>query len=283
MDRMAEVRRVIFSDIDGTLIDFEHYSPAAARPAVEAALARQTPLVLCSAKTRLEQEVYRAMLKIADPFVVENGSALFVPVAYFPFLPAGREEGSTDAPRLRPFDARYLVVEWGVAATEIRRSLAMVSRQLALPLVGYQDLTPEEVAAVTGLSLEAARLAQAREYSETLVNPLTAAELAQLRPALAQHGLAIVSGGQFYTVTGAAGDKGRAVALLTAWYRRLWGTVLTIGLGDSENDAPLLAHVDRPYLVRRPDGHWARLEGIDAVCVAGVGPVGWRQAVEAEL
>ncbi len=278
---MTTIGHVIFTDLDGTLIDFESYSLAVARPVAEAVIARRIPLVLCSAKTRLEQERYRAELGLSDPFVVENGSALFIPAGVFSFLKAGPQPAPI--PPIRAFNDRYLVVEWGVAAAEIQLCLARVRRQSGLALVGYNDLTAAEVAAVTGLSVEAARLAQAREYSETIVTPLTATDVAQLRPALAQYGLALVSGGQFYTVTGAAGDKGRAVALLTTWYRQLSGPIVTIGLGDSENDAPMLANVDRPYLVRRPDGSWATLEGVKAVCTAGVGPAGWRQAIEAEL
>lgn len=267
---------VVFSDIDGTLIDAA-YSYAQSQPAVAALLAHGIPLVLCSSKTRAEQQALRAALGIPDPFIVENGSAIFIPAGYFPFpLPSSRRVDG------------WQVLELGVGAASIRAALARLRRQTGLEIQGYAGLSAAQVAQVTGLDLPAAARAQQREYSETIVTPLSAADLARLQRELAAQGLNIVSGGKFYTVTGAASDKGVAVARLTALFRQQWGEAITIGLGDSANDAPLLAAVDRPYLVQKPGGVWQEMPDVPARRVPArrvpaVGPLGWRQAVMAEL
>jgi mannosyl-3-phosphoglycerate phosphatase len=92
--------------------------------------------------------------------------------------------------------------------------------------------------------------------------------------------LSIVSGGKFHTVTGAGADKGAAVKRLNNLYREKYGEIVTIGLGDSANDAPLLAAVDHGYLLQKPGGVWQEMavEGVERV--AAVGPAGWRLAVE---
>lgn len=259
---------LVFSDIDGTLIDFATYSYAESATAVSALLARHIPLILCSSKTRAEQETLRQALAIPDPFIVENGSAIFIPPGTFTFaFPHRLVDG-------------WQVVELGVTAVHIRQTLAAIRQETGLVFQGYADLSVQEVAAITGLDEAASARARQREYSETLVTHFSAEELTRLEAALATRGLSVVSGGKFHTVTGAGGDKGTAVAHLTALYRQQFGDVITIGLGDSANDAPLLAAVDRPYLVQRPGGVWQEMEIAGLERVTAVGPAGWRQAVE---
>jgi mannosyl-3-phosphoglycerate phosphatase family protein len=257
---------VIFTDIDGTLIDFATYSYAESEAAVAALLARHIPLVLCSSKTRSEQQSLRTALNIPDSFIVENGSAIFVPEGYFPL------------PETRSVDG-WQVIELGVGAAVIRQALAEVRHQTGIAFQGYADLNVAEVAEVTGLDLPAAKRAQQREYSETIVTPLSTAELAVLRRELADRELSIVSGGKFHTVMGAQSDKGAAVSRLTILFRQKFGEVITIGLGDSANDAPLLAAVDRPYLVQKPGETWQEMPGVPVHRVPAVGPLGWQQVI----
>lgn len=259
---------VIFSDIDGTLIDFETYSFAETETAVHRLIAHYIPLVLCSSKTRAEQAHYRQALGIPDPFIVENGSAIFVPKGYFPFGIDYQRTG-------QDFD----VIELGLPAVQVRQILLQVRRESGLELQSFTDLTVAEVSQITGLGEEAARNARNRDYSETIVTPLTAVTLHQLQTAFAAHDLALVSGGKFHTLTSMRSDKGTAVTRLTTLFRRKLGQVVTIGLGDSANDRPLLAAVERPYLVQKPDGRWHKMTDLDVTLVDGIGPIGWRQVI----
>ena len=85
--KMADHRLkiVVFTDLDGTLLDRTTYSYASAVPALESLRQKKIPIVFCSAKTSAEQEAYRKELGIGDPFIVENGGAIFIPYGYFPF------------------------------------------------------------------------------------------------------------------------------------------------------------------------------------------------------
>lgn len=261
---------VVFSDIDGTLIDFATYSWAESATAVAQLLLQRIPIVLCSSKTRAEQEWLRQALAIPDPFIVENGSAIFLPADYFPALALPVKDG-------------WQIIELGIKTAAIRRALAEIHAQMGVSLSGYADLSVAELAQVTGLELPAAARAQQREYSETLVSPLDADSLTLLQAELAARGLAIASGGKFYTVTGAGSNKGTAVAHLITLFRQKLGAVTTIGLGDSANDLPMLAAVDRPYLLQKPGGVWQEAPGVAVNHVAAVGPTGWHQAIFAAL
>ncbi len=72
-------RLVIFTDLDGSLLDTETYRFDAARAALEELTARQVPLVLCTSKTRAEVEPLRQELGNTDPFIAENeGASIFL-------------------------------------------------------------------------------------------------------------------------------------------------------------------------------------------------------------
>jgi HAD superfamily hydrolase (TIGR01484 family) len=70
---------LVFSDLDGCLLDERTYRWDAARPALEALGSRGVPLLLCSSKTRAEMEALAGGLGLAWPFIVENGGALVIP------------------------------------------------------------------------------------------------------------------------------------------------------------------------------------------------------------
>lgn len=258
---------IVFTDLDGTLLDHHTYSPAESLPGLALLQQKRIPVVFCSAKTRTEQLPYRRELGVRDPFIVENGGAVFVETGYFRqaygLAPAG--DGLDSVTLARPRE-------------EVRRILAEVASELQLPLRGYGDLTVEEVAEVTGLDRAAAERARQREFEETIVTPLSDADRARLREALGRHGVTLTAGARF-TSASTANDKGRATRLLTEMYRRERGEVVTVGIGDSWNDAPMLAATDIALLVQRPGGTWAALEVDGIRPIDGVGPKGWTAAM----
>lgn len=199
---------IIYTDLDGTLLDFATYDWARSATAVATALAQGVPLVFCSSKTRAEQTYYRATLGISDPFIVENGSAIFVPLATFDFPFAWQRQAD-----------EFRVIELGQRAAAIRAALHAIRRRTGLVFQGFSDLSLAGMCAVTGLDPAAAQRARDREYSETIVTPLSAAALTTLQTELAAYGLTLASGGKFHTVTSQRSDKGTAVALLTDLYQ----------------------------------------------------------------
>lgn len=264
-------RLLLFTDLDGTLLDHDSYAPDAALPALRLAQQHDIPIVFCSSKTRAEIEVLRQTLNVHDPFIVENGGALYVPVDYFPFpLPGSlRRDG-------------YDVLELGTPYTQLVNSFRLLRSHLSYRLAGFSDLTDEEVAVICKLPLEAARRAKAREYDEPfrLMTPTPEAATA-VRQEIEKTGLQYSNGGRFWHLHG-ANDKGLAVKLLTAFYRQAWGSLLTVGLGDSLNDAPLLAAVDWPVLVQKPNGAYETglAQQITGLYFApDSGPRGWNLAV----
>ncbi len=262
---------VVFTDLDGTMLDPVTYAYDEVLPALNALAAGGVPVVFCSHKTRAEQEVYRLKLGVRDPFIVENGGAVFVPCGYFPVdFDYDRQEGG------------YRVIELGIPYADIRRALEKIRSETGVDLCGFGDMTAAEVAADAGLSVEAAGLAKQREYDETVIPLADEADMKAVLAAIKRVGLNYTHGGRYYGVMG-DNDKGRAVGILTGLFRCGVEELETVGIGDSQNDAPMLKAVDRPFLVQRPGGRWEDIDVPNLKRVEGVGPLGWVKVIEGLL
>jgi len=263
----AAVKTIVFTDLDGTLLDRRTYDYTLALPAVDRLHQESIPLVFCSSKTRAEQEVLRREIGIDTPFIVENGAAIFIGEDYF----------TVTLPRHR-WDGEYWVIELGIPYAEVRRILEKVRRESGLKFRGYGDMTEAEVSAATGLDKAASRRAMRRDYEETMLLTGDAAENRRTLNAIRDAGLEYAHGGRYYGVH-RGGDKGRAAAILSDLYRQQFGDIVTVGIGDSPNDRPMLAAVDRPFLVRSTDGAWADMSLPALKRVDGIGPRGFAAAI----
>jgi len=261
---------IIFTDLDGTLLNEADYAWTDATPALTALREHHIPLIFTTSKTRAEVERLQAAMDIRDPFICENGAAVFFPEGYRRFsIPHAVLQG------------RYCVLSRGVPYTEIRRFVA--EARACYDILGFGDLSPREIARLTGLPLAEARLAKAREFSEPLIieNP---EHVAALRKMARTRGFSLIRGGRFHHLSGGGQDKGRAVRLATKVFRRNLGrTPLTIGLGNSENDAPLLDAVDIPVLIPHAGGGGIAGGFPNARRANHPGSRGWNEAVLALL
>jgi mannosyl-3-phosphoglycerate phosphatase len=265
---------IVFTDLDGSLLDGTTYSYEAATPALAALREQGIPLILVSSKTRAEMELLRLHLNHRDPFIVENGGAVYIPHGLFEFP---FERMRTRSP--------YQVIELGLPYHMLRDVLKQIEDVVETPLQGFGDLSVEAIMQVTGLSHAEAILAKQREYDEPYLLQGPQALIEEVCRQIVTRGLRWTKGGRLFHLMG-ENDKGEAASvLLRCYYRqqRIRGQVElieTVGIGDSINDAPLLAMVDYPILVQKPDGSYdpdIHLSGM--IRAPGIGPVGWNEAV----
>lgn len=260
-------RLLVFTDLDGTLLDHETYSFRPALPAIRALKEKNVPLIICTSKTKAEIEETRKQLHITHPFISENGGAIFIPKKYF-HLPFSFDKEDTN----------YLIIELGTSYQRIRKVLSQIQTAFPEKVKGFGDLSVKEVASLCGLSLNKARLAKKREYDEPfLLEDKSSGE--SIEKMANRSNLHITKGGRFHHLLG-GNDKGKAVSMLEALYRKEKGQIKTIGLGDSQNDLPMLKVVDYPVLVVKPDSGYDPSVRLDNLVFAkGIGPVGWNKAV----
>jgi mannosyl-3-phosphoglycerate phosphatase len=262
------MKEVLFTDLDGTLLDLFDYSYDAALPALEALKKRNIPVVFCTAKTLAENEHYRKAMRLEDPFIVENGGAIFIPENYFSFVfECIRREN-------------YCVVELGASYGELREALKEIREETGFKITGFGDMTAEEVAEDANLSVEMAKLAKEKEYNESFIFGEPEEKEAILFAKIKEKGFNITHGGRYYNIHGKNADKGKAVKILTELFKREYGEVKTIGVGDSMNDIPMLKAVEQPALVKNKKGAWLDVSLPNLYKAKGEGPEGWAEIVE---
>jgi mannosyl-3-phosphoglycerate phosphatase len=258
---------LVFSDLDGSLLDLTTYSFEAALPAIQVLRKNRIPLVFCSSKTRAEIEPLRTKLNNTHPFISENGGAIFIPKDYFSHdWDQGQE------------DELYLIIELGTPYVKIREELEGIQAESGVQIRGFGDLTDKEVALFCDFSEEDARRAKQREYDEPFFLE-DRNNLPKIEDLASKANLQVTKGGRFFHLMG-KNDKGTAVRRLSELYHVESGPFTTIGIGDSINDLPMLESVDYPLLLQKSDGRYE--EGINLANLVrspGLGPSSWRNAI----
>ncbi len=260
---------LIFSDLDGTLLDHQSYSWSAAEPALELIRKESIPLIFCSSKTSAEIQLLREKLKNREPFISENGGGIFIPKNYFTFSFQYTKETDT-----------YKILELGISYPQVRAYLEKICKEVKIDIRGYGEMPVAQIAKETGLPLQEAQLAKQREFDEPFVIIDASEEhVHRLLTAIETSGLRWTKGGRYFHLAGKT-DKGMALKKLKGLYEQEGQRVITVALGDNHNDFPMFNEADYPIVVQNAKGrfnlpsqssHLRRAEGI--------GPIGWNKAL----
>lgn len=265
---------LVFTDLDGTLLDARTYAWEPAAPALAELKARGIPVVFCTSKTLSEVAVWAERLDCPGPHIVENGGG----IAWPRDLPL--PEGVSGEP-----EEGWTVVPLGVGYYVLRAALREIAAETGCRLSGMGDWTVDEIATLTGLLAEEADLARRRRFDEPFRIVGGDEEVCgeAVRRSAEKRGLSIVHGGRFLHLFG-HGGKGAAVRRLLDLFPCPSGRWITVGLGDAESDLPMLEAVDVPILIPRPDGTYDPAGSLPGLRRARKpGPAGWAEEVEAVL
>jgi len=250
---------VVFSDLDGTLLDHSTYSWQAAAPALEALKARGIPLILASSKTSAEIVELRAETGFADcPAIVENGAGLLAPAG-------GGNVPDDDSVH------RDLIAALNALPPELRGKFT-----------GFSDWTVDEVANRTGLPPQDAARAAMRRFSEPGLWSGSPAERTRFEALLARHGVTARQGGRYLTLSFGA-SKADRMREIAARYATGDESPRMIALGDAPNDIEMLETADIGVIVTNP--HGAPLPELDGEKAGRItrtekpGPEGWNESV----
>ena len=297
--------KVVFTDIDGTLVDINtaEYGRETNK-LINIIKEKNIPLILTSAKTRLEQDKIREDLGLSDPFIVENGGAIVIPKGYFPDnalgdigYPLRETENKTKDETKDVNQKTVILIELGKSADYIRARLSNIREEYNISFRGVADTSIEELSNFASISKEQAKRMAQRNYGETILQ-IQNEDIARFIKYVQEDGMKIIHGGRFFDVT-VGTDKGIAVGILKKLFKdKFHNDVTFFGIGDSTNDIPMLSLMDIPILVQRQDGSWINYSEINEVKnatdsgssssisssnnvikVKGIGPIGWENAI----
>ena len=277
-------RYIIFTDLDGTLLDHFTYSFNEASDALKIIREKGIPLIICTSKARAEILPIRKKLKNKAPFISENGGAVYIPDRYFSFL--------------YEFQRRikgYRVIEIGVPHKILLNVLRKIGDKTGVSIEGISEMSVQKIMDFTFLKKREAELSKKREYSEPFLicenhlSPLLHKEgikgrsegrwINKVKREILEMGFKFTSGGRFFHIM-KGNDKGKAVKILKNLYIQKYGDIKTIGIGNSLNDLPMFKAVDIPVLVKNYDGQYEKgIKLKNLYLDDGIGPEGWNKAV----
>lgn len=270
---MSNLRKLLFTDLDGSLLDHHDYDYSVALPAIRSLRTQDIPWILTTSKTAAEVIELRAELDNHYPFIVENGAGIFW------------EAGSL-LPQYLPKHGS--VLQWGdfeyvglnrVLMAEMLQLASSYKKQLKLSFIGFSEMSIQQVAECTGLSQVKAAKAKQRQFSEPLLWQDSEDNLLKFQKAVEPHGLQLIKGGRFVHLMGLS-NKGMALQWLAHYYHQAWSQPIeTMALGDGYNDVPLLEASDCPVIIRSPVNPLPKVKHPNVIVTQENGPLGWNQAV----
>ena len=252
-------RLIVFSSLDGSLLDSKTRAWEEARPALDVLRRLEVPVVLTSSKTRGEVAAHARAMDLDAPFVAESGGAVVVPEGYFGHKVPGSE--TRDG---------YEVLPLGVPRRDLARALAEMATKIGARVRGIASRPSPAPPA----------LAPEREHDEPFVVE-DEARVAALVEAASERKLRVRRGRRFFHLSGGS-DKGRAARVLMGLFEAAGRRLVSIGLGDAPNDLALLTAVRQPIVIPGPDGtaDSALAESLPGAQLAPrPGPAGWNAAV----
>lgn len=264
---------LVATDLDGTLLD-ETYNYHAAAATIDDVCAEGDLIVaLASSKTLVEMLDIASRARSRPLLIFENGAG----IAWHPHslpLQGDFERGG------------YQVLSQASTADSyegLRKLLQSWRERYNLRFTGFGDCTDVEVAAMTGLSAEAANQAKERLFTEPLIWQDSAEQKTLFENLLAARKLKLIAGGRFLHVM-PPGDKAAAVAKLRLLLEEQSGCSLSLlACGDADNDLDMLKLADLALVFPGPTGGYLlpRSKHVHHACRPGA--AGWRRGVTTAL
>ena len=257
---------LIFTDLDGTLLNHHDYSFTAASDALELLQEEKIPLVIATSKTFSEVKKIQSDLGILAPCIIENGAGIYIPSSCV----LAKEDWHSD-------EEDWIKVSQSKSYLEAR--LFMNSMKDKYGLRGFGDMELLEIVELTGLPNSQAEDAKKRDFTEPFIieDELNIVPLTKEANGL---GFDVVKGGRFFHLITLYQDKSKAMSSLKLLYEEYYQHPFrTIALGDSSNDFTMLEHADFGVLIPKYDGTYAPLVTPNLIKAPFPGPKGWNISV----
>jgi mannosyl-3-phosphoglycerate phosphatase len=268
---LALEKILIFTDMDGTLLDHHNYSFKAALDTLESLKTRNALVIPNTSKTYSELIELRAEIGLDGPFIVENGAALYIPDDYALCNKQGFDH----------IDGFYVK-----SFARPRQHFIDLLNHLPQTFMGkfkaFHQMSLEEVAEYTDLPLYAAKQAQARQFGEPIKWLGNEADKQNFIEALKQLGGHVVEGGRFIHFADKT-DKAFAMQFFKDLIQnQTTKNVVSVALGDGNNDISMLEQADISICIKSPVNPRLTIDKHDNVFYTDLeGPKGWAHSIQA--
>ncbi|ABM72250.1 Predicted hydrolase (HAD superfamily) [Prochlorococcus marinus str. MIT 9515] len=218
----------VVSDVDGTLMDHS-YDLTPAKETIKLLQELSIPVILCTSKTAAEVKVIRKQLDLTDPYIVENGAAIY-----------GESLNKVNGEII--LGEKYEILE---------NILNCISNEINYSLQPLNNITDKEATELTGLKGQSLALMRDRHWSMPFLNPPENME-EEINIRCKRFNVEIFKGNRMSHMLSVNSNKGKAIKALKKYSNNQ--NIKVIGLGDSPNDLPLLLNSDYKIVIPGPKG-----------------------------
>lgn len=232
---------LIFTDLDGTLLDHHSYQCDVIKPFLETLNTSGINVIFNTSKTFAEVTALQSTLAHVQPFITENGAAVYIPKNYFALKPIGCDEYQN-----------YWRFIFGEDNQQLHADLAKHASEFTDNYCLFSQMSAEKIATLTGLSKEQSRLALTRQYSDPIEFNGSDEQKKLFLTLMKSVGYEVMVGGRFIHLS-KGNNKGQAQNWLVKQYKKYLRNPFTIiALGDSQNDVSMLEAADIGILIYNP-------------------------------
>ncbi len=260
---------IIFTDLDGSLLDHNTYDFSPTVPLLENLKSMGIPVIPTTSKTCAEVQRLRESLDNSDPFIIENGAAIYIPKTSLPKQPDDTE-GNGD----------YWVKTFAAPRERWQTLTQTLRERFADCYTTFTEAGVNGIQAMTGLPRDEAEMASQREYGEPIQWHGSLDQRLKFIEAVNQANGQVLVGGRFMHISGFC-DKGKALSWLTDEYEKQYKNEFTsLAIGDSHNDVAMLDAADLALIIRSPGHSPPSLNRESGVTLTHeYGPNGWVEGV----
>ncbi len=259
-------KHLVFSDLDGTLLNHNDYSFQDAKEAIDHLKDSNIPLILTTSKTFSEVLQLQKEMRLEAPFIVENGGGIFIP----PNHPLNGSNQTGNG---------WLKISSASSYMQLRDFLNKMKKRYLVH--GFGDMKHDEVMSLTHLDKISAHNAMQRHFTEPFIIK-DATLIPKLRLEAQKAGFDIVKGGRFFHLISKDQNKAVAMQKLSKIYRSHYNKpIKTVALGDSQNDIKMIQQADIGVVMPHHDGSALDIKKNKKVLFAKYpGAKGWNQAIK---
>jgi len=261
---------LVFTDMDGTLLDHHTYSHAEADGMLAQLSEAKIPVIPTTSKTFEELNALRKEIGLTGPFIVENGAAIHIPHGFFKQKPANTQ-----------WINGYWVRQFCSKKQYWLSLLKRVEKDFGGLFTHFSAMSTEEIVDATGLTFAEAQRAANRQYGEPVLWKSDEKSKQQFIQALFAIGARPLQGGRFIHVSGDC-NKGSALEWFIAEHVRQnpETTCKSIALGDGQNDVAMLEAADYAVRILSPVNEPPVLNKTQNVITSTkTGPAGWTESL----
>ncbi len=282
----SKEQKIIITDLDGTLLNNKNYSLGQlTKNTYKKVQKNKIPICFCTSKSFHELQYFRKNLRNNEPFIAENGSAIYIPKKYFKFNLSEVKKSFKEIKNIKKIN-KFYVLELNVPHTKTLSALKKIQNKLLFETKIYSQMSANELMKITNLPKDLAELSKTKYYADGFFVPkLNIKKFLTIKKEAKKMGFEAIMGGRFVGLNKGS-DKGLATKILLYLFEKKYYKIYSISLGDSENDLPMFKNTDKSFLIKRSGKqiNKQKLKNINNLeIIDEIAPKAWAIAIKKEL